>query len=203
MAWGWLSRAAIRPSRRARCRCCSASPGSVPTGGSLGFPAPPRPSSSSRAIHTVPMPPPPICDSRRYRPATSRPGRVSGAVTVPPSDGGRDPVAPCVLLLGAGGKGVVEGAQLLDRLGGEVVEELPPGRGLVVAAGQQQLPGLRLAVALAALGDELGQVGVLGGRLLRRGGPLRQRGRVATLEDADDRLDHVRSYLRVLAHVRL
>src|SRR3954453_11396153 len=170
MAWGWLSRAAMRPSRSARCRCCSASCGSAPAPGRICLTATCRPSSSSRAIQTVPMPPPPICDNRRRRPATSRPGRVSGAVTVPPSDGGRDPVAPCVLLLGAGGKGVVEGAQLLDRLGGEVVEELPPGRGFVVAAGQQQLPGLRLAVALAALGDELGEVAVLGGVLLLAGG---------------------------------
>src|SRR3954466_11001990 len=149
MAWGWLSRAAIRPSRSARCRCCSAAWGSAPAGGRTCLTATSRPSSSSRATQTVPIPPPPICERSRQRPPTSRPGRVRGDVTPdPPSDGGRDPEAPCVLLLGAGGQGVVQRPELLEGLGGEVVEQALPGRGLVVAAGQQQLPGLRLAIPL-------------------------------------------------------
>src|SRR5215217_2484625 len=114
------------------------------------------------------------------------------------SDSGGDPEAARVLLLGAGRQGVVEGPELCVHLGGEVVEDLLPGRRLVVAAGQQQLPGVRLAVALTALRHEVRQVAVLRGRLLLRGGARRQRFGVAPLEDADDGLDHFRSHL---AHV--
>ena len=91
-----------------------------------------------------------------------------GCGSGPGSDGGGDPEAAHVLLLGAGRQGVVEGAEFLVHRRVEIVEDLLPAGRLVVAAGQQQLPRLRLPVALAALGQELRQVGVLRGRLLRR-----------------------------------
>ena len=53
----------------------------------------------------------------------------------------------------------------------QVVEDPAPGGRIVVAAGQQQLPGLRLAVPLPPLGQDLRQVLVLGGGLLFAGRP--------------------------------
>src|SRR5438067_1449604 len=87
--------------------------------------------------------------SRCTIPAACRPGAVSGRVMAGfrgggsrsgGSDGRRDPEPPLVLLLGAGRQGVVERAELVQRLGGEVVEDALPGRRLVIAAGEQQLP---------------------------------------------------------------
>src|SRR3954462_12614524 len=152
------------------------------------------------------MPPPPSWDCSRYRPATRRPGRVMGrrvtvAGTGGGSDGGRDPEPARVLLLGAGRESVVEVPELGVHLGGEVVEDLLPRGRLVVAASQQQLPRLRLAIALATLGQELREVGVLRRRLLRRRGTRRQVRGVAAPEDADDRVDHFRPHLARLAHV--
>src|SRR5690349_14079437 len=112
------------------------------------------------------MPPPPICACSRYRPATRRPGVATGRVT---SDSGGNAVPPPVLLLRAGGQRVVELAELVDRLRRQVVEDALPGGGLVVAAGQQQLPGLRLPVAPGPVGEELREIAVLGRRLLLRG----------------------------------
>src|SRR3954451_17624175 len=83
------------------------------------------------------------------------------------SDRGGNAEPARVLLLGARREGVVEGSELGVHLGGEVVEDPLPGGGLVVATGQQQLPRLGLPVPLAALGEELGEVAVLGRRLLR------------------------------------
>src|SRR4051812_18345304 len=117
------------------------------------------------------------------------------------SDGRRRAVAPVVLLLGADGERVVQRPQLLDRLGGEVVEDPLPGRRVVVGAGQQQVPGLRLAVALGPLDEELREVAVLGGRLLLPGGALGQRCRVAAPEDVDDRVDHLGPHRPGLGHV--
>src|SRR5919112_3253664 len=189
----------MRPSRSARWRCWSASSALMPTGVSTCLIATWRPSSSSRASQTVPMPPPPSCDCRRYLPATRRPGVVTGRVMdgcgSGGSDRGGDPEPARVLLLGAGRQGVVELAELGVHVGGQVVEDLAPGRRLVVAAGQQQLPGLRLPVALAPLGQELRQVGVLGCRLLGGRGAGRQVLGVSTLEYADDRLDHFGAHL--------
>src|SRR4051794_828194 len=153
------------------------------------------------------MPPPPIWDSSRYRPATSRPGAVSGRVMAGfrsgggsvGSDGGRDAEPSLVLLLGAGREGVVQRAELLERLGGEVVEDLLPGGRLVVAAGEQQLPRLRLPVPLAALGQYLGEVPVLGRVLLLAGRRCGQRIGVTALEDAHDRVDHFRPHLSLHA----
>ena len=136
-----------------------------------------------------------------------RPGAVTTGRVIdggrPRSDGGGHAVPARVLLLRAGGQGVVELTELGVHAGLQVVEDARPRGGLVVAAGEQQLPGLRLAVTLAALGDELLQVPVLRGRLLLRGRPGRQVRGVAALEHADDRLDDVRSHLAALAHVRL
>src|SRR3954447_9442872 len=117
------------------------------------------------------------------------------------SDAGGDPEAARVLLLGAGRQGVVEGAEFRVHRRVEVVEDLLPAGRLVVGAGQEQLPGLRLAVALAPLGQELREVGVLGGRLLRRRGTRRQSGGVSALEHLDDRLDHFGSHLARFAHL--
>src|SRR3712207_9352252 len=93
------------------------------------------------------------------------------------SDGRRRAVAPVVLLLGTGGERVVQRSPLLDRLGRQGVEDALPGRRLVVGAGQQQLPGLRLAVALFALGEGIGEGAVLRGRLLLLWGALGARDR--------------------------
>src|SRR5215211_7927742 len=93
------------------------------------------------------------------------------------SDGRWRAVAPVVLLLSTGGQRVVQRAQLLDRLGGQVVEDPLPGRRLVVGPGQQQVPGLGLAVTLVPLDEELGEVAVLRGRLLLLGGAFGQRRR--------------------------
>src|SRR4051812_125528 len=130
MACGWLSRAAIRPSRNARWRCSSTWSPFAPAAERTCLTATCRPSSSSRASHTVPMPPPPICDCRRYRPATRRPGAVMGRVTTGGapgpqrrSDRGGDPVPARVLLLGADGQDVVELPELGVHLGVEIVEE--------------------------------------------------------------------------------
>src|SRR3954452_16549487 len=117
------------------------------------------------------------------------------------SDARRDPEAAHVLLLGAGREGVVEGAEFLVHRWVEVVEDLLPARRLVVAAGQEQLPGLRLTVPLAALGQEVGKVGVLRGGLLRRGRTGRQPRGVPALEHLDDGLDHFGSHLARFAHV--
>src|SRR3954471_8428492 len=117
------------------------------------------------------------------------------------SDGRRDPEPPDVLLLRTGGEGVVEGAEFLVHRRVEVVEDLLPARRLVVAAGQKELPRLRLTVALAALGQEVGQVGVLRGRLLRRRRTRRQIRGVAALEHLDDGRDHFGPHLARFAHV--
>src|SRR3712207_7374473 len=73
-------------------------------------------------------------------PIARPPGRCSG--------GDRGPVAADVLGLGPLGQRVVQLAQLADRALRQLVEQLAPARRLVVAAGQQQLPGPGLAVAL-------------------------------------------------------
>src|SRR3712207_4998091 len=134
-----------------------------------------------------------------------RPGVVTGRVIdgAARSDGGRRAVPARVLLLRAGGQGVVELAELGVHARVQVVEDLRPRRGLVVAAGEQQLPRLGLAVALAPLGDELRQVAVLRGGLLLRRRPGRQPCGVAALEHTDDRLDDVRPHCAALAHVCL
>src|SRR3954454_21595746 len=85
------------------------------------------------------------------------------------SDRGGNAEPARVLLLGAGREGVVEGSELGVHLGGEVVEDPLAGRGLVVATGQQELPGVRLPDALAPRGEELGEVAVLRRGLLRSG----------------------------------
>src|ERR671927_261612 len=166
-------------------------------GGSTCLTATRRPAGSGGAREGGPVPPPPMRSTRRYRSATRWPGPLTVCPPRPPpapeprSDAARDAVPAGVLLLGARGQDVVELAELLDHVGGQVVEQALPGRGLVVAAGQQQLPGARLPVALAALGDELREVPVLGGVLLLLGRRGRQLRGVGSLEDRDDRLHDV------------
>src|SRR5918912_2599293 len=83
---GWLMVAMVRASPRNR----SAKPGSSSSAGSRIFPATVRPSPSSVARHTSPMPPPAIRSSRRYRPPSIVPGLniVHTSFRAPFRDGG-------------------------------------------------------------------------------------------------------------------
>ncbi|PRX44525.1 hypothetical protein B0I33_11133 [Prauserella shujinwangii] len=72
-AFGCCSRAAIRPSRSARCRASSARRGSSPGWRSSRLMATGRRSSSSSACHTTPIAPLPSRCRSRYRPPRRSP----------------------------------------------------------------------------------------------------------------------------------
>ena len=79
MEWGWVSFAAFLPSRNVRSRTSSAVSVSRPSVLVTCFTATSRLRRVSRASQTAPMPPSPILERSRYRPAS----RYSGPMPLP------------------------------------------------------------------------------------------------------------------------
>ena len=77
IAFGWCSRAAMRPSRITRWRASSASCSPSPGCSSSCLMATVRPRISSCACQTAPIAPVPIRPTMRYRPATRRPSSLT------------------------------------------------------------------------------------------------------------------------------
>ena len=82
---GWDTRAAAHASRSSRVYIRSTSEEGSPDGARTSFTATSRRSTSSMARHTVPMPPSPSGESRRYRPAITRSPPGFSDTCVPPS----------------------------------------------------------------------------------------------------------------------